>query len=151
MQRRLWRDAAYCLVLSIPYSAYFLIEPRNTRPGMTTPTMGWGLLHHSLIKKTFCQLDYSQILWSHFLSWGSLLSQDSSLCQIDIKVVSTAIQIKDKGTKWKNRHIQNYIWRLWQSFLNNQCNNLGLNLSIQNEHQYPKKEHLSVRNMSKHS
>jgi hypothetical protein len=34
-------------------------------------------------------LSYSLILWRHFLTWGSLLSDDFSLCQADIKLSST--------------------------------------------------------------
>jgi hypothetical protein len=40
-------------LLFMAYSACFLIEP-----GMVPPTMGWYLLHQSLIKK----MSYSQIL-----------------------------------------------------------------------------------------
>lgn len=39
---------------------------------------------------TNLRLSYSQILWGHFPNWSSLLSNDSSLCQIDIKVPSTS-------------------------------------------------------------
>lgn len=38
-----------------------------------------GLVHHqSLIKK----MPYIPILWRHFLNWSSLLSDNSSLCQV---------------------------------------------------------------------
>lgn len=42
----------------------------------------------SLIKKMPYQLAYNQTLQRHFLIWGSLLSDDYSFCQVDIKVVS---------------------------------------------------------------
>jgi hypothetical protein len=51
--------------------------------------MGCALLHKSLIKKTPYRLAYSPIIWEHFLNWGSLLSDDFSLCQVDIKLSST--------------------------------------------------------------
>jgi hypothetical protein len=38
---------------------------------------------------------YSLILWRHFLSYGSVLSDDSSLFQVDIKLVSTILKSKD--------------------------------------------------------
>jgi hypothetical protein len=58
--------AAYCL-LPMACSTCFLIEPRTTCPGMSPPTMGWALLHQSLIKKMFYKLAYSPIL-RHFLN-----------------------------------------------------------------------------------
>ena len=63
--------------------------------------MGWALLHQSLVKK----MPYIQILWRHFLSVGSLFSDDSSLCQVDIKLASTI------------RIFQNYTEHLW-SYVN---------------------------------
>lgn len=47
---------------------------------MAPLTVG-SLSHWSLIKKT----SYSWISWMYFLNWGSFLSYDSSLCQIDTK------------------------------------------------------------------
>jgi hypothetical protein len=47
--------------------------------------MRWALPCQSLIKK----MTYSLILWRHFLSWGSLLSDNSSFCQVGIKLAST--------------------------------------------------------------
>jgi hypothetical protein len=44
--------------------------------------MGWALPHWSLIKK----MPYSLILWRCILNWGSLLSDDSRLCEVDIKL-----------------------------------------------------------------
>ena len=35
------------------------------------------------------KMPFSWILWKRFLNWGSLLSDDSSLCQGDIKLVRT--------------------------------------------------------------
>ena len=48
--QRPWRAAAYWLALH-GFSACLLREPRTTNPGMAPPTMGWVLLHQSLIKK----------------------------------------------------------------------------------------------------
>ena len=58
--------------LPIVCSACFLIEFRTTILGMAPPTIGCGLLHQLLIKKMPYRPAYNQILWSHFLSWGSL-------------------------------------------------------------------------------
>ena len=44
-----------------------LIEPRSTRPGRASPTMGWSFPHQSLIKKIVNRLVYSLILGKHFL------------------------------------------------------------------------------------
>jgi hypothetical protein len=53
--------------------------------------------HQSLIKKT----PYSQILWRHFLNWGSLLSGDFGLCQVGIKPASTVLGWEeDHGRYW---------------------------------------------------
>ena len=70
-----------CLLACFPMacSVCFLIEPRTTRPGMASPTMGWSLPHWSLIEKMPC----SWILWRHFLNWGSFLSDESSLFRVD--------------------------------------------------------------------
>ena len=58
------------------------------------PVQGWhphnGLLHphpyQSLIKKIPCRLACSLILWRYFLRWGYLLSDDSSLGQVDMNI-----------------------------------------------------------------
>jgi hypothetical protein len=42
-----------------------------------------SLPHQWLIKK----MSNSQILWRHLLYWGSFLSANSTLCQVDIKLV----------------------------------------------------------------
>jgi hypothetical protein len=76
------------LLIRLPIMAYstcFLIEPRITKPGMPPPTINWVLPHQSLIKKT----PYSWILLRHFLKGGSFLPNNSSLCQIALKLAST--------------------------------------------------------------
>ena len=71
-----------CLVVcsSIACPACFLIEPRG---GTTSNGLGPPL------SITSYEMSYSQILWRHFLSRGSLLSDNSRLCQVDIKLSST--------------------------------------------------------------
>ena len=62
-------------LFSVAYSACFLIEPRLSAPRWHHSQWASGaLLHWSLTKKT----PYSWISWSHFLNWGSFLSDDSS-------------------------------------------------------------------------
>ena len=78
-----WRGAAYWLPLR------FLIEPRMTRQGMASPTTGWALCNQSRIKCS-TGLSYSLTLRRHFLNYHSFLSDDSSLCQVDIKLDSVA-------------------------------------------------------------
>ena len=68
-------------LLSMACSACLLIEPRTTSPGMAPPTMGWALPHWSLIE----EIPYNWISWRHFLNWGSLFYDDSSLCEVDIQ------------------------------------------------------------------
>lgn len=48
------------------------------------------------------KISYSLILWSHFLSWGSLLFDESSLCQLDIKLA----RILTQKQLWICTHIQ---------------------------------------------
>jgi hypothetical protein len=75
-------------LLLMACSAHSLIEPRTTSPRMAPSTIGWALLHESLIKK----IPYNWVLWGLFflsLNWDSLLSDDSSLCQINIKLART--------------------------------------------------------------
>ena len=88
--RNRWRGHGGLLLTGLLIKACsicFLRESRTTSPGMAPPTMHWALPHKSLIEK----LSYSPILWRHFLNWGSLLSYNSSLCQVDIKLASTNV------------------------------------------------------------
>jgi hypothetical protein len=70
-------------LLPLVCSAYSLIEPR-------LPAQRW---HHPLgdfppwspIEK----MPYSWISWRHFPNWSSFLCDNSSLCQVDTKLVST--------------------------------------------------------------
>jgi hypothetical protein len=64
LMQRPWRHAAYWLVLqgSLSLLCYRTITPRTV-----PPTMGWDLLHQSLIKKMTYRLAYNLILWKHFL------------------------------------------------------------------------------------
>jgi hypothetical protein len=63
----------------------FWNKTRSTSLGVALPPMSWDLPHQSLVKK----VPYSQILWRHFLNRGFLLSDISSLCQVDIKLATT--------------------------------------------------------------
>lgn len=67
------------------YPACFLIEPKTTGSRMGPPTMDWALPYQPLIKK----MSNSPTLWRHVLSWGSCLSDDYILCQVDIVLVNT--------------------------------------------------------------
>jgi hypothetical protein len=52
------------------------------------PTVSWTLPHPSVLVK---KLPYSQSLWKLFLNWGFLLSVDSNLCEVDIKLANTLV------------------------------------------------------------
>lgn len=67
-------------------SAFFLIEPRTTSPEVSMVSV---LTNQSVIKKIYHRLAHHKILWRPFDIGGSLLFNDSSLCQPDIKVAST--------------------------------------------------------------
>ena len=70
----------------------------SARPRMTPSTMRWAWPHQSLIKKIPYKLAYTPILWRHSLNGGSLLSDNSSLCQADIKLTSSRTSLGKKGS-----------------------------------------------------
>ena len=92
LMQRPWRCATHWF---IPYGLLSLISYRSQdhhTPVMETPRTDCVLPHQSLIKK----ISYRQILWRYFLNWGSLLSDDSSLCHVDIKLVKdTHLNVDD--------------------------------------------------------
>lgn len=71
------RNTAFCLAL-LAFSVCFLRAPRTTSPGVVPPTLDWALAHQTRKIKMCYRFAYSQILWRYFLSWGPLLSYDSS-------------------------------------------------------------------------
>jgi hypothetical protein len=79
LMQRPWRGAT---TGSIPLacSACFLIEPRNTSPGMAPPTIDWTFTPAPLVIE---QMPSSWISWRHFLSGSSFLCDKSNLCQVD--------------------------------------------------------------------
>ena len=81
----------------------FLLELGITCLGMVPPTMGWAVLHWSLIKK----MTYSWISWGHFLTWGSSLSYDSNMCQVVSQNQPMQKKKKKKKTK-KKKHQKNF-------------------------------------------
>jgi hypothetical protein len=74
--KKTWRGAAYW---PSSHGLLSLLELGTTSSGMAPPTIGWALPHWSLIEK----MCYSWISWRHFINWGSFLSDDISLCQVD--------------------------------------------------------------------
>ena len=78
-----WK-ATYSFV-HVSCSACFLIEARTASPGMAPSLMDWAFYHQSLIK----EMSYSWIFKWLSCNWDSLLSSDSSLCQVDTKLAST--------------------------------------------------------------
>ena len=91
--RRRCRDQGITYwLLPLTCLACSLLEPRTASPGMTPPTTGCALSHQSQIKYMPFMLAYSLILWRQFLSLSSFHSDDSSLCQVDIKPASTSTE-----------------------------------------------------------
>jgi hypothetical protein len=115
LMQRPWKDAAYWLA---PHScpACFLIEPRATNPGVVLPTMG-GAPPESIriIKKmpyihTCLQPDLTKAFISSLE--GSLLSDDSNLCQISIKTVSIDHKYENLFLDSLFSSISLYVWIL---------------------------------------
>jgi len=74
-------------------SFFFHIELRTTNARMAPPTVRLILSHQSLIKKIL----YSQILWRHFLNWGSFLLENYSSNQFDIRLNSQMKKKEDQN------------------------------------------------------
>lgn len=72
-------------LLSHGLSHLLFIEPRTDSSGMVSPTIGWTPPPHQLLLK---KMPYSW-KWRHFLNWGSFISSDSSLGEVDIKLTIT--------------------------------------------------------------
>lgn len=68
-----------CCLLS--YSPWFA-QPRSTCPGLTPPRVVWAPLYPSL-RKCPHRLAYRPVWLGHFFHWGSLFSNDPSLCYND--------------------------------------------------------------------
>ena len=92
LEQELTRDHGRALLTDLfpmVCSACFLIEIKTTSQGWHHPQ--WAAPTPSLIKKKAYRLAHSPILWRHFLNRESLLSSNSSLCQINIKPASTCV------------------------------------------------------------
>lgn len=66
---------------------YYKIQDHQS--GVVPSTMIWALSDQLLLKKMIYRLAYSLFLGRHFLNGGFLLTDDSSLCKVDIKLVTT--------------------------------------------------------------
>lgn len=87
----------WCLASSSweAFSTRLLKAPRTSSLGVAPPTMGWSLPHPLLRKCPItCLLS---ILWSQFLIWGSLNSDNYSFCQADMKFAGTWSKPISKG------------------------------------------------------
>ena len=87
----------------------FIIVPMTDRPGAQPPTMGWARSQQSLIKEMPYRLAYSLILWRDFHNYGFLLSDDSRLCQVDIKLTSAVRENKTPHKKSKFKQNESII------------------------------------------
>ena len=93
---------AYWLVAHGLFSPLFFYRTQDHQ--LRDGTTHNGLPHHHPQWSPFGKMPYSCISWNHFLSWGSFLSDDSSLCQVD-----TQNQPVQKGFKieiYFNVHFQ---------------------------------------------
>lgn len=71
-------------------------------PGITSLTVGAGPSHVNHESRKFSQrLTHQSIWWRHFLSWGPLFQNDSSLCQVGTKLDS--IMPMEKNTTYAYR------------------------------------------------
>lgn len=90
LKQRPWKKASCWWVcsswLSQPAS---LQDHRTSNPEMGPPILSWALPHQRSTMKRPHGLYHTTIWWRHFLDWRSLFPNDLSLCQVDIKVVST--------------------------------------------------------------
>jgi hypothetical protein len=84
-QELIYRPRRWVVYWLVTHGLLSLLSYRTktTRPGMAPPITGWALPHQLLIKEMPYSLACSPVLWRHFLNWGSLLSDDYSLCQVD--------------------------------------------------------------------
>ena len=86
LMQRPQMGAAYWLVFyGLPSLLSYRTQPRDgpTQNGLGPPTL--------ITKKMLYRLAYSQIILMHFLNWCFLLSGDSSLYQVDIKLANTEV------------------------------------------------------------
>lgn len=88
-----WSKILLSSSLLVAYSVCFLIEFRTTSWAVVSPTC-WATPCQSLTKKTSYRLAYSPVWWRDFLKWGSLLSNDSSLCQVAIKLAISEVLLE---------------------------------------------------------
>ena len=77
----------FTVLLFMACSARFSSVPKKTWLGVVTPTMGWALPHHSLIKKCLPTLPTAQYsdLWRHFIIGFPSSHMISALCHVDKK------------------------------------------------------------------
>lgn len=87
--QRSWRGATHGLALHGLFFNLLLIESRTTSPEMASLTRGWTFLHPPLIKK----MPYRPILGRFFSQLSFLPSDNSSPCQIDIKLAITLVKV----------------------------------------------------------
>jgi hypothetical protein len=92
-------------LLPLAFSACSLIEPRLSAQRWNHPQRDlppWWLIE---------KMPYSWISWRHFPNWSSFLCDNSSLCQVDTKLASTAG--KPKHTLLNETLRREYKWLLY--------------------------------------
>lgn len=86
LMKRLWRCAADWFARHGLVNLFL----RGSKPGMAPPAIGWYISHESLTKKMSYSLVYTFILRKRFLNSRSLLSDDFSLSQVEMKLSSAS-------------------------------------------------------------
>lgn len=90
------RKAAYWLALWSMLNLLSYTQPRTTRPGMASLTVGWTLFHiNRQPRKCPCRLTYRQIWWRHFAKGGS----PSQITQTCITFQKTSQSTYSEGHK----------------------------------------------------
>jgi hypothetical protein len=108
-------------LLLMTCSACFLTGPRTTSPGMDPQ---WGglfrTINHKLEHASY-RLAYSPILQRLFFNWGSLLSDDFSLCQVDIQlgskmlVESSCSRVERNIEAWLHGSLGELVLLVWNT------------------------------------
>lgn len=75
----------HCLLdcFCIPYSAWFLMQPRTNCSGVALSTMGWALPHQSSVKKISPSFAHRPMWWRKFFNQVSVFTGELNFYQLD--------------------------------------------------------------------
>lgn len=92
LKQRPGRNAACWLGLHGLLSSHPYVFGRPTWSGVAPPSVGWPLLHSSLVKGMPHRHTHKPIWWGHFHSLGSCLPDDPRLYQLTNKQTNKTTQ-----------------------------------------------------------